>query len=97
MFDLPSVESEEKKEYVYFRKGLILNGYTMMQFSVYVKSINVKTKLQQELNKIKKYIPSDGNIRMIAITEKQYEDMIMILGNKNINEIYNNDKRYIKI
>lgn len=97
LFDLPAVESGEKKEYLFFKKGLILNGYTMMQFSVYVKSINTQTKIKQEINKIIKYVPSNGNIRLISITEKQYEEMEMILGHKKINEIYNNDKRYVKI
>lgn len=96
-FDLPMLETEEKKEYVYFKKGLALNGYSMMQFSVYVKAINAKTKLKQELNKLMKYLPNDGNVRMLAVTEKQYDDMVMMLGNKKINEIYNNDKRYVKI
>lgn len=97
MFDLPSVESYEKKEYLNFKKGLILNGYSMMQFSVYMKPVNVQVKMKQELNKLKKYIPSGGNIRLIAITEKQYDEMVMVLGNKKMSEVYNNEKRYVKI
>ncbi len=97
LFDLPNIESYEKKEYLRFRKSLIRNGYTMMQFSVYVKSVNTQTKIEQEVNKIKKYIPHKGNIRIIPVTEMQYNSMYMILGNKKINEIYNNSERYVKI
>ena len=96
-FDLPSKEDYEKKEYRLFQKALIKNGYVMMQFSVYIKAINSFSKVKREMQKIKKDIPSGGNIRMIAITEKQYLNMEIILGHKNINEIYNNTERYTKI
>ncbi len=97
LFDLPNIESYEKKEYVKFRKCLIRNGYTMMQFSVYVKCVNTQSKVEQEVAKIKKFIPTKGNIRIITVTESQYANMYMILGNKKINEVYNNSERYIKI
>ncbi len=97
MFDLPSQEDYEKKEYRIFHKNLIKNGFVMIQFSVYVKAINSYSKINREINKLRKNIPKNGNIRVLSVTEKQYQDMILILGHKNINEIYNNDRRYIKI
>lgn len=97
MFDLPVVEDYEKKEYTTFRKQLLKNGYIMMQFSIYTKPTNIQVRVDQELKKISKYLPSSGNIRLLAITEKQYSNMVMILGKKKINEIYNNTERYIKI
>ena len=97
LFDLPNIESYEKKEYTRFRKCLLRNGYTMMQFSVYVKCVNTQTKIDQEVQKLKKFIPHNGNIRIISITEAQYRNMYMLLGNKKINEIYNNCERYVKI
>ena len=97
MFDLPSREDYEKKEYRKFHSALIKNGYVMMQFSVYVKATNSHSKLDREIDKFRKVIPSSGNVRILHITENQYLNMEVILGHKNINEIYNNSKRYIKI
>lgn len=97
MFDLPSIELYEKKEYLFFRKSLFRFGYSMIQFSVYVKCINTVTKIDQEVAKIKKILPSQGNVRMISVTEKQYLNMFVLLGNKKVDEIYNNSERYIKI
>lgn len=97
LFDLPSVESYEKREYLQFRKHLLKNGYSMIQFSVYVKCINTQLKVDNELKKLYQFIPTNGNIRMLTVTEKQYQNMVMILGKKKINEIYNNAERYIKI
>ena len=97
LFDLPTIESYEKKEYTQFRKHLLKNGYTMIQFSVYVKCINTQLKVDKELKKLYQFVPTNGNIRMLTVTEKQYQNMVMILGKKKINEIYNNAERYIKI
>ncbi|MGL5617808.1 MAG: CRISPR-associated endonuclease Cas2 [Metamycoplasmataceae bacterium] len=96
-FDLPSVELYEKKEYLKFRKSLLKNGYIMLQFSVYIKSINTSQKINGEIKKIKNELPNGGNIRIVQITESQYENMFILIGNKKINEIYNNSERYIKI
>ena len=97
LFDLPSVEAYEKKEYRIFKNALLKNGYTMMQFSVYMKPINGQIKIEIEAKKLRKYIPESGNIRMLQVTEKQYLDMYMVLGHQKINEIYNNGERYIKV
>lgn len=96
-FDLPSKEDYEKRNYCLFHNALIKNGYIMMQFSVYIKATNSNSKIKREIEKIRKHIPKAGNIRIISITEKQYMNMEIILGHKNINEIYNNSKRYLKI
>lgn len=97
LFDLPMVEDYEKKEYTNFRKTLIKQGYFMIQFSVYMKCVNAQVKLDSEIKKLYKYVPTNGNIRLIAITEKQYTNMSILLGKKKINEVYNNNERYTKI
>lgn len=97
MYDLPNNNSDENKDYTKFRKNLIKNGYIMMQFSVYIKCLNVKTKFKNEVKKISKFIPPQGNIRVLSITEKQYQDIIYLNGESNINEKVNNTQRYISI
>lgn len=97
MYDLPNNTTQENKQYTKFRKLLIKNGYSMIQFSVYVKCLNVKTKFKNEVKKISKYIPPQGNIRVLAVTEKQYQDIIFLRGESNINEKVNGVQRYISI
>lgn len=36
-FDLPTETKKEKKAYTDFRKSLIKDGFTMFQFSIYVR------------------------------------------------------------
>lgn len=97
MYDLPNNSTDENKEYLKFRKSLIKYGYTMMQFSIYIKCLNVKTKFKSEVKKISQFIPSNGNIRVLAITEKQYQDIIYLKGDNTINEKVNGVERYISL
>lgn len=97
IFDLPTIESYEQKEYRQFRKELIKNGYVMIQFSVYLKSFNHQISLNEEIVKISKRIPKSGNIRAISLTEHQWSNAIFMCGEKQINEIVNNNERFNKI
>lgn len=86
MFDLPVELEEEKRAYRDFRKNLIKEGFIMMQYSVYVRTCpNREYGIRLE-NRIRKFAPTKGNVRLIMITEKQYEDMKMIVGSKNEQE-----------
>lgn len=97
IFDLPTIESFEKKEYRLFRNELIKNGYIMIQFSVYLKSFNHQINLNEEVQKISRYIPKSGNIKAISLTEHQWSNAIFICGEKQINELVNNNERFNKI
>lgn len=97
MFDLPVVEESDKIQYAKFRKSLISNGFIMIQYSIYCKSTNIKNKYESEVEKIKKFIPQSGNIRILYITECQYQNMIFLVGGKTISEEVNKNERYIKI
>lgn len=39
MFDLPTETKREQREYRTFRKHLIENGFVMLQYSIYYRSL----------------------------------------------------------
>ena len=96
MFDLPIATKSQQREYTKFHKALISLGFIMIQYSIYVKIVNTESKVQRVIEKIKVDLPSNGNIRILSITDKQYQDMIFLVGDKNLNEQINNNERYIK-
>jgi len=86
-FDLPVMTSRDRREYTRFRKFLLKDGYTMMQYSVYSRICNGQDNVQKHVRRLKANIPSvEGSIRSIAITEKQYEKMEVLLGTKTAEE-----------
>lgn len=86
MFDMPVVTAEERREYSQFRKKLIDDGFIMIQFSIYVRICKNQDDVIKHVTRVKSFAPSRGNIRLLQVTEKQYEQMIMLRGVKTDNE-----------
>ncbi|MFB1050140.1 CRISPR-associated endonuclease Cas2 [Paraliobacillus sp. JSM ZJ581] len=85
MFDLPVETKKQRRTYTKFRKELIRQGFLMMQYSIYIKSCLNKESAQGTINVVKKFLPKDGHVRSIIITEKQFEKMIVLVGEEDKN------------
>lgn len=80
MFDLPVETSKQRKAYRQFRKNLINEGFTMIQYSVYVR-VCVNRKSADFIEKrVSTFLPDLGVIQSLMLTEKQYSDMHFLLG-----------------
>lgn len=86
MFDLPTTTEKERKIYTNFRKFLLKDGYFMLQYSVYSRICKNSDDIKKHEAKLRANIPSKGNIRLIQITEKQFEKMIILCGNSKNEE-----------
>lgn len=80
MFDLPTLTSTDLRNYRKFRKFLIENGYSMMQYSVYSKIILNRSVLSFQMKKLKENAPQKGYIETLVVTEKQYANIEVIVG-----------------
>lgn len=85
-FDLPMQTKNEIKIYTRFRKYLIKSGFNMLQFSVYSKIFNNVDSANKYIKILKKNVPSQGQIRIMIVTEKQYADIEIIIGGKSKQE-----------
>ena len=81
-FDLPTNTVKERKTYTKFRKFLINEGFIMMQESVYVKLALNNSITNSEKEKIIKNKPEKGIVQILIITEKQFNGMEYIAGEK---------------
>ena len=87
MFDLPTNTKKERKDAARFRTKLQKLGFLMIQYSVYVRALRGIDKKDSITRKIKSKLPPTGNVRMLVITEKQYENMEILIGEpKSISE-----------
>jgi CRISPR-associated protein Cas2 len=82
MFDLPVDTKDHRREYIQFRNRLLAFGFTMLQYSVYAKHIpseeagdNLRTKIQAAL-------PPHGQVRVLAVTDRQFGKMDVFYGKK---------------
>ena len=86
MFDLPVVSTEEKRQYMRFRKYLQREGFLQLQFSVYAKYCASRENAQKYYNRIKCAVPPGGKVRLLMVTDKQFGDMVSLYG-KNVEEV----------
>lgn len=95
MFDLPVETEEERRAYRIFRKNLMQEGFVMMQYSVYVRVCPNREYANRLENRIKKFIPREGNVRLLCVTEKRYSDMKLLVGSPSIAETVLGTERLI--
>ncbi len=80
MFDIPSKTRKEQKSATRFRNLLLDEGFTMAQYSVYLKPLPDLGYREPVVKEIKSQIPTDGHVEIITITDKQYEDIFVCFG-----------------
>lgn len=81
-FDLPTETAEERRDYRRFRAALLKNGFFMMQESVYSKIILNNTAANVIKETVRKLKTGKGLIKMLTVTERQFENMEFVLGKK---------------
>lgn len=82
LFDLPVGSKKERKEAAGFRNTLLDLGFEMEQFSVYLRDCADKTKVESLIKQIERQLPPQGSIKMLAFTDKQYENIRNYRGPK---------------
>jgi CRISPR-associated protein Cas2 len=85
-FDLPVLEKAQRKAASEFRKFLLDDGYQMLQFSVYARSLVSYARMETHLRHLKGNLPPEGSVRAIFVTQSQWEKSFIIYGKpaKNI-------------
>ena len=82
VFDLPVLTESNRREYRTFRKFLIKSGFMMVQESVYCKLAQNSSVADIMVDNIKKNKPPEGLVQVLRVTEKQYNKMDFIVGEK---------------
>ncbi len=80
MFDLPTDTKQARRDYTSFRKMLISDGFTQMQYSVYARHCPSKENAEVHTARVERNLPPDGEVRVLAITDKQFERMRTFWG-----------------
>lgn len=79
-FDLPTATSENRRNYRRFRNDLILNGFFMLQESVYCRMVINEAMAKSVVARIESFKPPQGMVCAMIITEKQFSGISFIVG-----------------
>lgn len=76
MFDLPTDTKADRSAATKFRHFLLDQGFEMSQFSIYARFCNGKEQVETYLRRIEANLPPRGDIHVVTITDRQYENII---------------------
>ena len=74
-FDLPVLTKTRRKQATQFRKALEKDGFSMMQFSVYVRHYPSKENMEVHIKRVRLALPIAGQVSILTVTDKQYSEM----------------------
>ena len=84
-FDLPTETKKERKAAAKFRKDLLCDGFTMFQFSIYLRHCPSMENAEVHIKRVKKCLPEYGEVGILCITDKQFSAMELFYGKKTAN------------
>jgi len=82
MFDLPVETKQQRKRATQFRKNLLKDGFGMHQFSVYIRHCASYAAADVHIGRVKTFVPDEGSVSILKVTDKQFENTIHIVGRK---------------
>jgi len=82
MFDLPVDTKKARRAYARFRKALLAEGFQMLQFSVYARYCASEERSRTFRRRIRAWLPPHGQVRLLAITDRQFGKMVIFEGKK---------------
>ncbi|WP_456434064.1 CRISPR-associated endonuclease Cas2 [Nitratifractor sp.] len=86
MFDLPVSTKEERKKATKFKKDLLSLGFVRYQFSVYVAPVRGRHQAKDRISSIENLAPEGGSIRIVTITDRQFDRIVTIESSKYVKE-----------
>jgi len=82
MFDLPVNSPEARRDYTRFRKAILRQGFTMLQFSVYARFCDSEERADVFRRRLRVQLPPHGEVRFLAVTDCQFGKMEVYYGKK---------------
>lgn len=79
-FDLPTTTKTERRHAALFRKELEKDGFSMMQYSVYVRHCASKESMDVHIRRVRRSMPPSGYTCILNVTDKQYGEIMNFWG-----------------
>lgn len=72
LYDLPTETKAMMKDAAQFRKRLEGDGFSLFQFSIYVRHCPSKENADVHIKRVRGWLPKYGKIAIVTITDKQF-------------------------
>lgn len=75
LYDLPTDTKSNMKAATRFRNYLIDDGFTLFQFSMYIRHCPSRENASVHIKRVKSALPKFGKVAIMCITDKQFGDI----------------------
>lgn len=83
-FDLPTETKKDRRAATLFRKNLLDDGFTMFQFSIYMRFCASRENTDVHTKRVKNNLPEFGKVGVLQITDKQFGMIQLFYGQKSV-------------
>ena len=71
-YDLPTNTKKDRRHASLFRKNLVQDGFTMMQYSIYTRHCASRENAEVHIKRVKSMLPPKGEVIIFTLTDKQF-------------------------
>ena len=82
----PTGKRGTKTEYTNLRKFLTKDGYLRIAPEVYMRIVQNRKASEKHYRRIQEFAPKTGTVRLLHLTEKQYQSICMVAGEPDYQE-----------
>lgn len=75
LYDLPTETKAMRKAAQLFRKRLEDDGFSLFQFSIYIRHCPSRENAEVHIKRVKSILPKHGKVAIMSITDKQFGDI----------------------
>lgn len=79
-YDLPTETKKQRKAAARFRKDIMKDGFTMFQFSIYLRHCASRENADVHIKRVKSILPESGMVGILLVTDKQFGAMELFYG-----------------
>lgn len=84
MFDLPTATVADRRAYARFRKDLLEDAFTMMQYSVYRRHCASIENAEVHIARMGARVPARGEVQFLVLTDRQFSRIRTFIGKKRV-------------
>jgi CRISPR-associated protein Cas2 len=85
--DLPLEKRNQRKEARLFKEMLFSEGFFELQPGVYTRMVESRSSRDIHLRRIKEKLPPYGRVRLITLTENQFQNAPLLCGEETMQGI----------
>ena len=76
LYDLPTETKTNMRDANLFRKRLLDDGFSLFQFSMYVRHCPSRENAEVHIKRVKNMLPKAGKVAIMSITDKQFGNIM---------------------